>query len=189
MTEADPGNELGHFSLGKAYMDAGRYADAAACFERVVQINAQNSRGFHLLAVAQKEGGDVGSACATLRKGIEVAHARGDLMPRNEMSAMLRELGETPPEFAGSAAPVQAPAAAGGDQVACRRCGQARLKMPKPPFKGKLGEQVFANVCASCWQEWVRMGTKVINEMRLNFADPRHAAVYDDHMKEFLNLE
>ena len=33
------------------------------------------------------------------------------------------------------------------------------------------------------------MGTKVINELRLNFADPRHAQLYDQHMKEFLNLE
>ena len=30
MTEADPENELGHFSLGKAYLDAGQFDEAAS---------------------------------------------------------------------------------------------------------------------------------------------------------------
>jgi len=61
--------------------------------------------------------------------------------------------------------------------------------MAARPFKGALGEQVWANICLTCWDEWIRMGTKVINELRLNFADPRASQVYDQHMKEFLSLE
>ena len=37
MADADPHNELGHFSLDRAYMDAGRYADAADAFKRAIQ--------------------------------------------------------------------------------------------------------------------------------------------------------
>ncbi|HOB75151.1 MAG TPA: Fe(2+)-trafficking protein [Phycisphaerae bacterium] len=189
MAEADPQNELGHFSLGRALLDAGRHQEAVTSFERVIEINPRNSRAYHLLAVARKEAGDKAAALAALRKGLEVAHERGDLMPRNDMAALMRELGEEPPAFEATqgAAAVEAPA--GADNVMCRRCGQARPKMAKRPFKGPLGEQVWANTCQSCWDEWIRMGTKVINELRLNFAIPRHAEMYDQHMKEFLNLD
>jgi len=190
MAEADPGNELGHFSLGRAYLDAGRFAEAAGCFRRVIELNGQNSRAYHLLAVAQKGAGDCQGALATLREGYAVAHQRGDLMPRNDMAALMRELGEEPPspdaasKPAGTAA-VGAPAAG---QVTCRRCGQTRPQLPKPPFKGELGQCVYASICSECWREWLLMGTKVINELRLDFANPDDAEIYDQHLKEFLNL-
>ena len=34
MAEADPDNELGHFSLGKAYLEADRPAEASQSFAR-----------------------------------------------------------------------------------------------------------------------------------------------------------
>jgi Fe-S cluster biosynthesis and repair protein YggX len=186
MTQSDPGNELGHFSLGRAYMDAGRHDEAIPCLERVIQLNENSAKAYHLLGLAQKATGDRAGAVATLLKGFRVAHARGELMPRNEMAALLKELGEPVPVVE-EAKPSAAPPG-GGEQLVCKRCGQARPRMPERPFKGALGEQVWANVCPSCWQEWVHMGTKVINEMRLDFSNPRHSAVYDEHMKEFLNL-
>lgn len=189
MAEADPENELGHLSLGRAYLEAGRAREAAASLRRVTELNPQNSRAYHLLAQAQKAAGEAAGAVATLRTGFEVAHQRGDLMPRNDMAAMLRELGETPPAVAEAPRAQQAAEAVTGDAITCRRCGQARPKMPERPFKGPLGEQVWAGICSPCWNEWIRMGTKVINELRLNFAVPRHAEVYDQHMREFLNLE
>ncbi|GMU20047.1 MAG: hypothetical protein AMXMBFR13_01480 [Phycisphaerae bacterium] len=190
MAQADPDNELGHFSLGKALIDAGRHEEAIASLQRAIDINPQNSRSYHLLALAQKGAGQRGEAISTLRMGFDVAHGRGDLMPRNDMGALMRELGETPPTVVDApAAPVPAAAAVGADSIVCSRCGNARPKMAERPFKGPLGEQVWANVCQSCWGEWIRMGTKVINELRLNFADPRHADTYDQYMREFLQLE
>jgi Fe-S cluster biosynthesis and repair protein YggX len=190
MAEADPDNELGHFSLGKAYLDAGRHQEAVPCFERAISLNPQNSRAYHLLAVAQKEAGDRGGAIGTLRMGFDVAQSRGDLMVRKDIAALMQELGETPPAVEETSLPAAAAAAeAGGEMIVCQRCGQSRPKMPSRPFKGPLGEQVWASICPSCWQEWIHMGTKVINELRLDFADPRHGETYDQHMKEFLNLQ
>jgi Fe-S cluster biosynthesis and repair protein YggX len=189
MAEADPENELGYFSLGRAYLDAKRYGEAVTSLRRVTEINPHNSRAYHLLAVAQKEGGDRAGAIETLRKGFAVAHGRGDLMPRNDMAVVMLELGETPPAVADGGDAGVAAVPVGADNIVCRRCGQARPKMAERPFKGPLGEKVWGSVCQSCWSEWIRMGTKVINELRLDFAIPRHAAVYDDHMREFLNLE
>ena len=191
MAEADPANELGHFSLGRACLEAGRFDEAAVCFQRVIELNGNNSRAYHLLASAQKGAGDQAGALATLRKGHAVAHERGDLMPRNEMAALMRELGEDPPSTQSSqSGPAVASGAAGsGGQLTCRRCGLSKPQLARPPFKGELGQRVYASVCNECWREWLGIGTKVINELRLDFAQPADAAMYDHHLKEFLNLE
>jgi Fe-S cluster biosynthesis and repair protein YggX len=60
--------------------------------------------------------------------------------------------------------------------------------MAERPFKGPLGEAVWANVCGECWREWIGMGTKVINELGLQLSSPRGQQVYDEHMREFLQL-
>lgn len=192
MAEADPGNELGHFSLGKTYLELGDYANALPSFRRTVELAPQNSRAYYLLALAQKGAGDRDAAVETLRKGYDVATARGDMMPRKDMAALMQTLGMEPPADAATqpaAAVSPAASTAGGPTITCSRCGQARPKMAERPFKGQLGERVWAEVCQPCWQEWIPMGTKVINELRLNFADPRAAEAYDQHMKEFLNLD
>ena len=130
MAEADPENELGHLSLGRALVDARRYAESIPSLQRAIQLNAQNSRAYQLLGLAQKEVGDRAGAVRTLKKGFDVAHARGDLMPRNEIAALLRELGEEPPQVE-AAAPVTAPAAAGEGQIHCRRCGKTARFTPR----------------------------------------------------------
>jgi Fe-S cluster biosynthesis and repair protein YggX len=56
-------------------------------------------------------------------------------------------------------------------------------------MSGDLGRQVYESICADCWQEWIRMGTMVINELGLELRSQEAQQVYDDHMKEFLRLE
>jgi Fe-S cluster biosynthesis and repair protein YggX len=43
--------------------------------------------------------------------------------------------------------------------------------------------------CVGRWKEWVAMGTKVINELRLPMNEPEAQKVFDKHMYEFLNLQ
>jgi Fe-S cluster biosynthesis and repair protein YggX/cytochrome c-type biogenesis protein CcmH/NrfG len=186
MAESDPNNELGHFSLGRALLESGQFAPAAASLERVIELNPANSRAYQLLAAAQKGAGDAGAAVGTLRLGYDVANSRRDMAVIKDIAAMMQEMGEPVPEVEAEAAPA---AAVGVGQVQCRRCGQAAPKLNERPFKGALGEQILASVCANCWHEWIRMGTKVINELRLDLMNPRHAEVYDHHMKEFLGLK
>ncbi|MBI4581784.1 MAG: Fe(2+)-trafficking protein [Planctomycetes bacterium] len=189
MTESDPDNELGHFSLGKTYIEIGDYRQAVSPLRRTVELSPQNSRAYYLLALAQKGAGDRDGAIATLRQGYDVATSRGDMMPRKDMAALMESLGVPPPADAGAAASTVTTPAGSGPTITCRRCGQVAPKMTERPFKGLLGERVWAEVCQACWREWIPMGTKVINELRLNFADPRHAETYDQYMKEFLSLD
>lgn len=188
MADADPNNELGHFSLGKAYVEAKRFADAEPCFVRVLQLNPTYSKAYELLGQTQNELGNRDQAIKTLKQGFEVAAERGDVMPRNAISAMLTDMGEAVPEIA-AGPPASSPEAPTETQgFRCARCGSPSGKLPERPFKGDLGEKILALICTNCWREWVGMGTKVINELSLQLADPRAQATYDEHMKEFLQL-
>ena len=184
MAEADPGNELGHFSLGRAYMEAGRYAEAIESLKRAIVINRNLSKAYQFVAQSQLKLNQPSDAVATLTEGVKVADARGDVLPRNEMIEMLKGLGAAVPELKTSAAKLEV----GEGQVLCRRCGQVKPRLPSPPFKGDFGKLVYENTCAQCWREAIGQGTKVINELRLDLSDPRAQKIWDQNIREFLNL-
>lgn len=192
MADADPDNEMGHFSLARAYIEAGRWAEAEPSLTRVLELNPTHSKSYQLLGEVRVKLGKREEAIKSLKRGYEVAAERGDVMPRDGCAKALRELGvELPAVTTIATAPVPASTATGataqGD-FQCSRCGRPGGKLPARPFKGDLGEKVWARVCASCWREWIGMGTKVINEMGLQLADPRAQEIYDEHLKEFLQL-
>ena len=187
MTDADPENELGHFSLGKAYADAQRYEEACVSFQRVIELQSGFSKAYQHLGEALKSWGKDSEAVAALMDGYRVAAERGDVMPRDAMAGLLRELGQTPPEVE-TKAPAAAATPASGDTVSCCHCNQNAPKMDERPFKGELGETVLAHVCEACWKEWIGMGTKVINELQLDFSNPQAGETYNSHMIEFLQL-
>jgi Fe-S cluster biosynthesis and repair protein YggX len=185
MAESDPNNELGHFSLGRALLDAGDAPEAAKSFQRVIALNPNLGKVYQLLAQAQLQQNQREYAIDSLRTGIRIATRRGDLMPKNDMLKMLKELNVDTTEF--EAQKVNQPVGEG--EVQCTRCNQVKPKMPSPPFSNALGKEIHGKVCADCWREWIGMGTKVINELRLPLSDPQAQKVFDQHMIEFLNLK
>lgn len=185
MTEADPTNELGFFSLGRAYIDGGQPADAIPALQRVLALNPGFSKAYSLLGMAQRDTGDTAGATDTLTRGYRIAHDKGDLMPRNDMAMLLKEMGAAVPEIK---VEELSPEEAGSGKIKCSRCGRIAPKMPEPPFSGALGEQIHASVCGPCFREWIGQGTKVINELRLNLTEKPAQDVYDQHMKDFLNI-
>jgi Fe-S cluster biosynthesis and repair protein YggX len=185
MAEADPENELGHFSLGRAYLDAGQFPQAVTSFEKVIQLNPKLSKVYQLLATALLKQDRRDAAIERLTAGVKMADERGDLMPKNDMIKMLRDLGAPVPELKTSTAE-RAPTEG---EVLCARCGKVKPKMANPPFSHAQGKKIQENICADCWREWIGMGTKVINELRLPLNDPRAQQEFDRHMYEFLNLK
>jgi len=184
MATDDPGNALGHFSLGRELLSAGQAAEAAASFERVLEIDPNLSRAHHLLASALLNLGRRDEAVARLTEGVKVAASRGDVMPRNEMARMLKDLGAPVPET-GTA---RQAAEVGEGQVHCKRCGRVASKLSKPPMRNDFGKEIYDNICADCWRTWIGQGTKVINELRLPMNDPQASKIWDQHIREFLNL-
>ncbi|HEV8607726.1 MAG TPA: Fe(2+)-trafficking protein [Tepidisphaeraceae bacterium] len=184
MASDDPNNELGHFSLGRAYLDAGIYDNAASSFDRVIEINPNMSRAYQLLASAQLRLGQKDKAIERLTQGVKIAHDRGDMMARNEMVKMLQDAGAPVPELKKT----ETDRPVGEGEVLCARCGKIGPRLPEPPFRNDLGREIEQKTCATCWREWIGMGTKVINEMRLPLSDPQAQKIFDQHMIEFLNL-
>jgi len=184
MTRDDPDNELGHFALGRAYLDAGMHDAAIASFERALSLRNDFSRAYHLCATALLAKGMRQAAIDRLAAGVRVAHTHGDATARDDMMQMLRDLGAPLPPLE----PQQPSRQLQDGEVFCRRCGKAGPKMDKPPFRGDLGQRIIASVCSECWRQWLDMGVKVINELRLNLADVEARRTYDQHMMDFLNL-
>ncbi len=71
----------------------------------------------------------------------------------------------------------------------CSRCATRPAGLPRPPFRGALGEELQHRVCATCWDEWKHAEVMVINELKLNFMEPSAQQILTAHMREFLGLD
>jgi len=191
MVEADPENELGHFSLGKAYLEAGRFEDAVTPLSRAVELNPRMSKAYQLLGDALHKTGRRKDAIDVMTRGVTVADDQGDRMPRDAMAGMLDEWGAPVPAFKETVplGPAEATAGAATPGFQCSRCGRPGGQLDKQPFKGPLGVKILENVCTTCWREWIAMGTKVINELGLVLSTSEGQQTYDQYMIEYLQLE
>jgi Fe-S cluster biosynthesis and repair protein YggX len=185
MAEADPTNEIGHFSLGRELFTAGDFAGALVSLRRVIELNPNISKAYQLIGQSLQKQGDTGGAVAIWTQGVKIADARGELMPRNEMIQLLKDAGSVIPELINNK---QETAVASEGEVLCKRCGRIAKKLAKPPMRNAFGQAIFEGTCTDCWKEAIGLGTKVINELRLPLSDPQAQKVWDQHIKEFLNL-
>lgn len=190
MAQADPTNDMAHFSLGGAYAQADRHADAARSFMKCVELNPDMSKAYQLAGAELIKAGDRTEAARVLKEGYTTAARLGDLMPRNAMEKLLQEIGEEVPELdeATKAEANRAATAVPGGFV-CKRTGRPGTKMPAPPFKGPIGAWIYENISAETFHEWIKQGTKVINELRLDLSREQDEKTYDQHMYEYLGID
>ncbi|MCW5764419.1 MAG: Fe(2+)-trafficking protein [Phycisphaeraceae bacterium] len=186
MAQADPANEMAHFSLGRAYAEAGRFADAADSFLRCTQLSPDMSKAWQLAGEMLVKAGNTARAADVLTQGFEVAARKGDFMPRTAIAGLLKQIGAPVPEVAGAAG-AAAPLTEG--QIICRQSGRPGAKMARPPFRGALGAWIQENISAETWRQWIGQGTKVINELRLDLSRDQDSATYDQHMREYLGID
>lgn len=80
---------------------------------------------------------------------------------------------------------------AGSDSetVLCNRCRLEKPPVRGVPWGGALGEEIQSKICVDCWAEWENTEVMVINELRLNFMDPKSQEVVVKHLREFLALD
>jgi Fe-S cluster biosynthesis and repair protein YggX len=192
MTKADPDNEMAHFSLGGAYAQAGRHADAAASYLRCLDLAPGMSKAYQLAGESLVKAGDRDKAAQVLTRGYVVATEAGDFLPKKSIAALLEQIGRPVPEVTGNAAgsgagaPAAAPVAGG---FVCKRTGKPGTKLDRPPFKGKVGEWIGANISKETWTAWIGQGTKVINELRLDLSKEQDAITYDKAMYDYLGID
>ncbi len=195
MAKANPDDDLAHYALGQALVDAERYAEASNVLRHVIRLNAGYSRAYVLLGISQQHNGDDDGAISTFQQGYAEAMNRGDLMPATEMKQRLTELGAAPdPDKMIEVMQAQAdddPDAGrepGEGEVRDARTGRIGAVMAFDPFGDDLGAWIQANISQESWEAWMEMSIKVINELRLDLGDPMGQKAYDEHMRDFLNM-
>lgn len=90
----EPDDHLGHFMLGKLYLDAERLEEAAVEFEKTLILKPDYSAAYRLCGDAYRKAGNSEKARDVYERGIVVAEANGDLQTVKEMKAFLRKLQE-----------------------------------------------------------------------------------------------
>ncbi|CAN5654204.1 oxidative damage protection protein [soil metagenome] len=70
--------------------------------------------------------------------------------------------------------------------VQCTRCGQERAALPFKPFNNEIGERIFAEICQTCWSEWLAQQTMLINHYGLNLQDKDARKFLMENTEKFL---
>lgn len=67
--------------------------------------------------------------------------------------------------------------------VHCIKLGKEAEGLDFPPYPGELGKRIYENVSREAWQAWVRLQTMLVNEYRLNMADPKARTYLREQME------
>ncbi|MEL6740384.1 MAG: Fe(2+)-trafficking protein [Planctomycetota bacterium] len=184
LIESDADNDMAHFSLGGAYAQAGRHSDAAASYLTCTELNPTMSKAYQLAGASLIEAGETDGAGDVLTRGYTIAAERGDLMPQKAMGELLERIGKPVPQ----AAKADASEEPAGSFV-CQKTGKAGTQLAKPPFKNAVGTWIYERISKQTFDEWIGLGTKIINELRLDLSRDEHDAVYDYGMRRFIGLD
>ena len=170
MATADPSNDMAHFSLGSAYLDAERYEEAATSFEECVKLNSEMTRAMELGGVALLQLGKTDEAKELLTQGYEQAATRGEMRVKDGIATAMEEAGFELPE------------------VETAKKTQTGKPLEEAPLPGAVGKWILENVDATIWNAWIDQGTKVINELRLDFSREEDQQSFEDYMIDFLGV-
>ena len=180
-------DDMAFFSLGNAYKDAERLEDAQGAFAKAIELNPGMSRAYQLRGQVLIKLGREAEAGPMLVEGYKVAAERGDVMPQKAIGSLLEKVGLPLPKVQ-DAAEKKRQVEASGDTVLDRRTGQPQNRLADPPMRGPVGKFIYDHFGQQTWNEWIGQGTKVINELRLDFSNDTHQDVYEQHMLEWLQV-
>jgi Fe-S cluster biosynthesis and repair protein YggX len=170
MAAADPSNDMAHFSLGSAYLEAQKFGEAATSFEACVKLNPEMTRAMELGGSALMQMGNKAEATKVLIQGYEQAASKGEMRVKDGIAAILKAAGIEIPTV---------------EQVATGKSGKP---LDEAPLPGPTGQWILENVDEVQWESWIGQGTKVINELRLDFSKEEDQKVFGEYMAEFLGI-
>ncbi len=170
MAVADPSNDMAHFSLGSAYFDARRFSEAVNSFEACLKLNPEMTRAMELGGSALLQLGKTAEAKELLIRGYEQAASKGEMRVKDGIASVMKAAGMEVPTV---------------EQSTTSESGKPLEKAPLP---GATGQWIVENVDQAQWDTWIGQGTKVINELRLDFSREEDQKVYEEYMAEFLGI-
>ncbi len=93
----------------------------------------------------------------------------------------------------GEAPAPAAPALSGANRFAsatrkvnCARLGKELPGLKRRPYPGDLGQRIFDTISAEAWNAWVEHSKMIINEYRINSADPKAIKLLMEQCEAFL---
>ena len=87
-----PDDPLGNFGLGSIYLELERFAEAVGPLQKVIAAQPKHTVAYLSLGKALTAVGQEAQAKEILEKGMEVAAARGDMMPLQDMQRLLAKM-------------------------------------------------------------------------------------------------
>ncbi len=85
-------NALLRFGLGKGYLDAGQFVQAAEHLQRCVAFDPAYSAAWKLLGQAHNKLGQIDLARTAWQEGFRVAEGKGDKQAEKEIAVFLKRL-------------------------------------------------------------------------------------------------
>lgn len=70
--------------------------------------------------------------------------------------------------------------------ITCTRCDRTGPQLARPPLRNELGERVYASICQTCWDQWLRFQTALINHNGLDVRDKPAREFLSANMEAFL---
>lgn len=71
--------------------------------------------------------------------------------------------------------------------VFCRKYQKDLPGLPRPPYPGPKGQELFDTVSQQAWQEWQKQQVMLINEKHLSLAKPEDRQYLQEQMDRFLS--
>ncbi len=74
-------------------------------------------------------------------------------------------------------------------KVFCKKYQKELDGLTVPPYPGAKGQDIFENVSAQAWEDWLEKQTMLINEKHLSMMDKEARAYLAEQMDKFFNNE
>ena len=87
-----PDSPMGHFSLGKLYLEQQRWADATRCFQSAVKLDPSYAAAWVALGDAWAGAGDAAQARTAWEQALQTPHGKKDASLQDDLAARIADL-------------------------------------------------------------------------------------------------
>ena len=70
--------------------------------------------------------------------------------------------------------------------VMCKKLGKELPGFEKAPWPGEIGQRIVAEISQDAWKMWLESAKMIINEYRLNLAQPEAQKIIVEQMNIYL---
>ncbi len=87
-----PDSPMGHFSLGKYYVESSRYANAVQALSEAVRLDVGYAAAWVALGDAHAGAGDAAKAREAYERALETPHGKKDASLQDDIASRIAEL-------------------------------------------------------------------------------------------------